>query len=132
MSDVSQGPLNMIGLTIQGCPAQHPKSGGPGLNEVLGPVKGSPGPVWLPASVTSRNLHCGLGGQAWQAQKGCWGPSWAGGLAAAAAGGQRGDNAYREAAVALNPLETWRARPQQEPRGRTTRKRWPCLAGSDT
>lgn len=84
MSDVDRGPLNTIHLTNQGFQAQNPNSGWPSFNRVPGPVKGSPRLVWLPASITSCNLHCSLGGR----PAGAEGRLAAG--QAAAGGGQRG------------------------------------------
>ena len=84
MSDVDRGPLNTIHLTNQGCRAQHPNSRWPCFNRVPRPVKGSPPLVWLPASITSCNLHCSLGGR----PAGAEGRLAAG--QAAAGGGQRG------------------------------------------
>ena len=103
MSDVDRGPLNTIHLTNQGFQAQNPNSGWPSFNRVPGPVKGSPRLVWLPASITSCNLHCSLGGRpaGWQA------------------GGQ-----LQEGRGEQHLHKAWKARPQQAARGRTTPWPW--------
>ena len=79
-------------------PGQHQNSGWPSFNRAPGPVKGPPQLVWLPASVTSCNLRCRLGGRPCRCGREAGGP----------AGRRRREHLLHKA---------WKARPQQAPRG---------------
>ena len=54
---------------------QHQNSGWPSFNREPGSVKGPPRLVWLPASVTSCNLRCSLGGRPCRCGREAGGPA---------------------------------------------------------